>query len=133
MTRPSWDKYFMTIAEAVALRSEDPKTKVGAVLVNNNRIISTGYNGTVPGFDKVEWSNDSKHLHVLHAELNCIIYANRDDAEGAALYVTHSPCADCAKIIAAAKVSKVKYRYLYKNGLGLLILNDFGIQHEEIK
>ena len=132
MIRPTWDEYFIMLAETVAIRSPDPKTQVGAILVKNNRIVSTGYNGAPAGFEGVDWSSNAKHQHVLHAELNAILYANRDDAHNSTLYVTHSPCQECAKIIAAAKVSNVKYKQVYKDGLGLTILKHFEIPTEQI-
>ena len=115
MSRPDWTDYFISLARVVAKRSEDPKTQVGAVLVKDNRIVSTGYNGAPRGvvLPSDIWNSKDKHLYVLHAELNCILYANRDDARGADLYVTHSPCVECVKIIQAAGIDKVYYDKLY--------------------
>lgn len=134
MTRPDWPEYFMNIAKVVATRSEDPKTKVGAVLTKDNRIISSGYNGTVSGFEDVDWNSDEKHVHVLHAELNAIVCASA--TKDTTLYVTHSPCAECAKIIAAAGIMEVIYDVQYKTGCGLTLLRKFGVyvsQVDELK
>jgi dCMP deaminase len=127
MSRLSWDTYFLVVADAISLRSEDPKTKVGALLAKDNRIVSTGYNGAPAGFEYTDWHNDSKHLHVLHAELNCIVYAGQQQAKGCTLYVTHSPCKECAKVIAAAGIDRVVYRTLYKEGQGLRLLFELGV------
>ena len=127
MRRPSWDQYFINIADAVSTRSEDPKTKVGAVLVKDNRIVSTGYNGAPSGYDYTDWNTEAKHETVLHAELNCIVYAGRSNANGAFLYVTHSPCKECAKVLAAVGVDRVVYKNVYKDGEGIDLLNMLGI------
>lgn len=127
MTRPSWDSYFIALATTVATRSEDPKTKVGAVLVSDKRIVSSGYNGSPAGYEFTDWNTERKHDTVLHAELNCIVYAGRALTKGATLYVTHSPCSDCAKVIAAAGIDKVVYKDVYKDGAGIALLKKFGI------
>lgn len=112
--RPDWDTYFLNIAETVAQRSEDPKTQVGCVIVKDNRIVSTGYNGAPAGIEiGEEWHTAEKHKKVLHSELNAIIYAGRDKAEGATLYCTHSPCKECVKTIAAAGIKRVVYKMVY--------------------
>lgn len=113
--RPDWCGYFMDLAHRAATRSEDPKTKVGAVLVKDNRIVSMGYNGAPRGIDLAPevWASKDKHRYVLHAELNCILFADREDREGADLYVTHSPCMECVKIIQAAGIANVYYDKVY--------------------
>lgn len=108
----NWHDYFMQIADAVALRSKDPTTKVGAVLVNaDNHIIGTGYNGMPPGVSETDlWQpREKKYLYVIHAEINCIVHAVRE-TKGATLYCTLSPCAECMKATASAGVKKVYYR-----------------------
>ena len=116
--RPSWDMYFMNIAEVVKLRSCD-FTKVGAVLVsmNDKRIISTGYNSLRSGMDDkvIDWTNREliKDI-VIHAEMNAIIYA-QSKFEDAILYITLSPCKACLKIIASTKIKKVIYKNEYRD------------------
>lgn len=114
----NWDEYFINIAKIISLKSKDLKKQVGCVLVslNNNRIISTGYNGLPSGInDNINW-NDRELVHsmIIHAEMNCIIYAN-NKYENAILYTTLSPCKDCIKIIAAAKIKKVIFLEKYKD------------------
>lgn len=108
----------MNIAKMISLKSKDTKKQVGCVLVslNNNRIISTGYNGLPAGInDNIDWSNRKLvHSMIIHAEMNCIIYAN-NKYENSILYSTLSPCKDCIKIIAAAKIKKVVYLHDYKD------------------
>ena len=108
----------MNIAKMVALKSKDKKRQVGAILVSlsNNRIISSGYNGLPSGInDDIEWSNrELVHSMIIHAEMNCILYAETK-FENSILYSTLSPCKDCIKIIAAAKIKKVIYLDEYKD------------------
>lgn len=103
--------YFMGIANAIALKSKDPSSKVGAVIVDqDNRIVSTGYNGFVAGCDesKLTWERPMKYLTIIHAELNALIYARRD-LSGCKIYVTHGPCESCLKHLLQAKVGEVYY------------------------
>jgi dCMP deaminase len=117
-SRPSWEQYFMAIAQVVKLRSND-FTKVGAVLVsmNDNRIISTGYNSQRAGIDdsKIDW-NDRQLIHdtVIHAEMNALIYA-QSKFEDSILYTTLSPCKACLKIVSATKIKKVVFKDHHKD------------------
>jgi len=99
MDRISWDDYFITIAHAVATRSEDPSSKVGCVIVSrDNAPISFGYNGFIAGCNKhgQTFERPMKYQLVIHAEMNAMIFA-KDDLHGAKLYCTHAPCANCLK------------------------------------
>ncbi len=106
----------MAVAQIVKSRSKDPNTKVGACIVKNNRIISTGYNGFPLGCDdkKYPWSKGdsdatkNKYFYVTHAELNAILNA-RQSVEGATVYVTLYPCNECAKAIIQSGIKKVIY------------------------
>ena len=115
--RPSWDEDFLGIADAVSKRSHDPQTQVGAVITDeNNRIIATGYNGFPPGCDDTSLPNlrPDKYPFMVHAEINAIS-SSRQDIRGATLYVTWSPCRECAKAIITAGVKKVVYKTSYQN------------------
>lgn len=105
-----WDDYFMGVAQLTSLMSKDPRTKVGAVIVDrNNRIISTGFNGLARGIteeSKYLDDRDIKNMMVLHAEQNAIMYA-KQDLSGTSIYVTHFPCAHCASFIIQAGISEV--------------------------
>jgi len=109
----SWDSYFLNIAELVATRSKDPSTQVGAVLVSNRAIISTGYNGFPRGVnDRVpeRFDRPMKYLWTIHAEENAILNAARHGVklEGSSLYITPlPPCTECAKAIAQAGLKEV--------------------------
>jgi dCMP deaminase len=101
----------MDIALMVATRSGDPDTQVGAVLVTkDNRIISTGYNHYPAGYpeEREDWSRPNKYAYVVHAEMNAIAYAKQDISE-ATLYVTLSPCSNCAKLISSSGIKRVVF------------------------
>lgn len=134
LKRPSWDEYFLQIAEVVALRSVDAKTQVGCIIVDGDkRIVSTGYNGTPPGFDdsQIDWFQDTKHPYIIHAEQNALIRADGLKLKNATLYCSYSPCSECAKNIASAGIARVVYRNLYvdkKNQVqGVDVLGLFGV------
>jgi dCMP deaminase len=114
----NWDEYFLNIASMVALKSKDTKKKVGTVLVSldNNRVLSTGFNGLPANVnDNIDWDNrELVHSLIIHAELNCILYAS-SRFENAILYSTLSPCKDCVKIIAAANIKKIIFIEKYKD------------------
>ncbi len=115
--RPSWDHYFIGIAEAVAKRSHDGETQVGVVIVDENkRILATGYNGFPPGCDDRQLPNlrPDKYPFIVHAEINAIA-ASRQDLRNSSLYCTYSPCRDCAKAIITAGIKNVVFQTAYKN------------------
>ena len=109
--RPSWDDYFMAIAEQVCRRSPDPNTKHGCVLVDrDNRIISTGYNGPVSGIpnEMVPLTRPEKYNWFIHAEDNAVAFA-RCDLRGATAYVTGPPCAACFRRLLQVGVKRIVY------------------------
>lgn len=107
-----WDKRFMEMAELVSTWSKDPKTKVGAVIVNNHKqIVGVGYNGFARGvYDKEEWYNDSetKHQLVIHAEVNAIHNSN-SPLDGTTMYCTLMPCPRCMGYIIQSGIKQVFY------------------------
>ena len=115
--RPSWVDYFFNIAEVVATRSHDAETQVGCVIVDeNNRILTTGYNGFPPGIDDDLPPNTrpQKYPYMIHAEINAIA-SSRQDLKGSTLYCTHSPCIECSKAIITAGVRIVRFETPYKD------------------
>ena len=117
MTHLSWDEYFMGIAVFTSLRSKDPNSKVGAVIVNErNHIVGTGYNGFVAGIDeqKFKWDREgdwleTKYPYVVHAEANAILNSTRSDLSGCRIYATLFPCNECAKHIAQKQIREAVY------------------------
>lgn len=133
--RKSWDKYWMDIALMVATRSGDPDTQVGAVLVTkDNRIISTGYNHYPAGYPKdlEDWSKPTKYKYVIHAEMNAIAYAKQDISE-ATLYVTLSPCSDCAKLISSSGIKRVVFLEKRPDPISTEIFRNTNIQLKKLK
>jgi dCMP deaminase len=118
----NWNDYFMNIAQQVSLRSPDPKKQVGVVIVNNqNRIVSTGYNGLPSKFsinDKtLDWT-DREFISsiIIHAECNALLYLNSSfKFSELKIYSTLSPCSECLKLIKACNINKVFYKEKYKN------------------
>lgn len=106
----------MEVARAVASRSKDPSTQVGAVIVDSNNIIkSTGYNGLPNGIPDgaIDWSRagsfmNTKYPYVVHAEVNAIVNA-KTDLTNCTIFVTLFPCHECAKLIVQAGIKKVVY------------------------
>lgn len=131
-TRPDWDHYFFNITREVARRSSCLRRAVGAVVVVDKRIISTGYNGAPPGVrssheigsclrDERGIASGTHHevCRGLHAEQNAILQAARfgTSINGATLYCTHQPCSICAKMIIGAGIRAVKYLEPYPDEL----------------
>jgi dCMP deaminase len=106
--RKPWAEYFFDLAELAASRSTCPRKQVGAVIVKHHRVLSTGYNGSIPGGEHCEDVGcliENDHCkRTLHAEANAIAQAARFGTaiEGASIYVTVTPCADCQKLIHAS-------------------------------
>ncbi len=118
--RKSWDAYFMDIARQVATRSTCDRKHVGCVLVVDRRIISTGYNGSVPGqphCDDVGHDMDNDHcVRTVHAEINAVTQAARSGArtQGAHVFVNTYPCWDCFKVLLTAGVTRVVFDSEYR-------------------
>ena len=107
--RPSWDEYFMEIVEQISARSPDPHTRHGCVLVDqDNRVISTGYNGPVSGLpnDLVPLTRPEKYDWFIHAEDNAVAFS-RCDLRGATAYVTGQPCASCFRRLLQVGVRRI--------------------------
>lgn len=142
--RPSWDQYFMEIAHLVAGRSTCLRRKVGAVVVRDNRILATGYNGAPSGLThcleagclREEMGIPSGERHELcrglHAEQNAIIQAAVYGIPigGATFYLTNQPCSLCAKMLANAGVKRVVYAGDYPDELAEEILKEAGVSLE---
>ena len=125
---------YMRMAQVAAGASHAKRLQVGALAVKDHRILSVGYNGTVPGADNAcEDSAGVTKREVIHAEMNLIYKLARDGqaAAGADLFVTVSPCYECAKAILAVGFSKVWFGQQYRDNAGLELLTMNGVQHEQ--
>lgn len=119
--RKSWDEYFMEITEMVASRSTCDRAFVGCVIVNmDNRIVSTGYNGSVSGnphcLDVGHTMRDGHCIATIHAEMNALLYCAREgiSVKGCKAYVTHFPCLNCTKALIQAGIKEIYYKEDYR-------------------
>jgi len=121
MNRASWDEYFMRIAIEVGTRATCDRKRVGAIIVRNRFILSSGYNGSIPHLahcDDVGHLMDDGHcIRTVHAEANAICQSARNGVriEGATLYVTASPCFNCFKLCASAGIASIVYGEFYRD------------------
>lgn len=113
LRRPSWDTYFLKLAMLVSERSTCPRMHCGCVLVRDKRILSTGYNGSIPGDDHCEDAGclivENHCIRTIHAEMNAIIQCSIHgiSTKGATAYVTNMPCTNCAKALIGAGIAEV--------------------------
>jgi dCMP deaminase len=137
--RPSWDIYFMATAMLMATRSSCERLHVGCVMVSGgdqkNRVVAAGYNGFLPGAPHTSRVRDCHEQATVHAEQNAISDAARRGVslDGATAYITHFPCINCAKIMAAAGIRHIKYHKDYRNDeLVVEILAESGVSVEKL-
>lgn len=150
-TRISWDDYFSILAKMTSMRSSDKHRKVGSVIVSqDNRILSTGYNGTPIGIKETDipWNKEGEYLntkypYIVHSELNAILGYNNNKTllKGARIYTTLFPCNNCMKAIIQSGISEVIYldnhnfkedadvasRYMARHANPLITLRPYGI------
>ena len=115
--RPSWDEYFKEIVQVTAKRSPCERLHVGCLFVKDNRIVSQGYNGFLPGCSHQSIVRDGHEQATVHAEQNAIAdCAKRGvSCQGCTAYITHYPCIICCRLLIAAGISTIKYIHNYKN------------------
>ncbi len=147
MPRPSWDEYFMRIAREVAGRSTCKRRRVGAVMVRDKRILTTGYNGAPRGIvhceergclrDELAIPSGERHelCRGLHGEMNALLQAavHGVGVEGATLYCTNRPCSLCAKMLINAGVRRIVIAEGYPDELGEELLKEAGIPVERFE
>jgi dCMP deaminase len=128
--RPSWDEYFKELVIITSKRSSCNRLHVGCILVKDNRIISQGYNGFLPGAEHISIVRDNHEQATIHAEQNAITdCAKRGvSCDGCTAYITHYPCINCCKMLLAAGIKKIKYINDYKNDE----LNNYFLQQLDI-
>ena len=138
--RKSWDEYFIELAQTVATRGTCDRAYVGCVLVNaDNRIVSTGYNGSVAGnphCDEIGHTMRDGHcIATIHAEMNALLYCAKEgiSVKEARAYVTHFPCLNCTKALIQAGISKIIYKNAYRiDPYALELLEKNNIEHIEM-
>lgn len=129
------DERYLRMTSIWAENSYCERRKVGALIVKDKMIISDGYNGTPAGFENVcEDENGVTKPYVLHAEANAItkVARSNNSSEGATMYVTASPCIECAKLIIQSGIRRVVYRDLYRITSGIDLLKRAGVECEQI-
>ena len=138
--RPSWDDYFMAMTRLVATRSNCDRLAAGAILVKDNRIIATGYNGAPPGLphcDEVGHLMEGGHcVRTIHGEHNVLLQVARLQGAstiGTTLYSKYVPCIHCAKYIAACGIARVVFAKIYRNSDVVDYLKSAGIKVEVYK
>lgn len=145
--RPGWDEYFMKVALLVAERSTCRRHHVGAVIVRNKRILTSGYNGAASGTkdclelgclrDEMNIPSGTRHeiCRAIHAEQNAIIQAGLygSGIEGSTVYCTHSPCILCAKMLVNAKIERFVTCTDYADSSFKKLFKEAGVKYNKIK
>jgi dCMP deaminase len=133
--RPSWDDYFMAIAKLVGTRGTCNRLYSGAILVKNNRIIATGYNGAPPGLphcDDIGHLMEEGHcVRTIHGEHNVLLQAaiqGTTDTVGSTMYTKYAPCMHCAKYVIACGIRRVVMGKTYRNSKTPQLLRDAGVE-----
>lgn len=132
--RKDWHEYFMDIAKVVSTRSTCPRKNIGAVIVKNRTILSTGYNGSIRGRAHcldIGCDMDNGHcVATIHAEANAIIQAAKNGVaiDGAEIYTTASPCWNCFKLIANCGIKKIFYGEFYRDERILKVAKEINLK-----
>lgn len=138
-TRKDWHEYFMDIAKMVATRSTCDRKHIGAVIVRDKTILSTGYNGSIrgrPHCSEIGCDLENEHcVATIHAEANAIIQAAKNGVmiNGAEIYTTASPCWNCFKLIANSGLKKIYYHEFYRDERIMRVAKEIGLELIEIK
>ncbi len=145
--RPTWDAYFLEMARVIARRATCLRRRVGALLVQDKRILATGYNGAPSGLPHCEEVGCRREqlgvpsgqryelCRALHAEQNAIIQAalHGVTTRGAVLYCTTQPCVTCAKMLINAGIVRVVYEGEFADALALEMLREAGVEVEQVR
>jgi dCMP deaminase len=138
MSRVSWERYFMNLAAQAATRSTCPRKHVGAVIVRDRTVLSTGYNGSLRGADHctdVGCLMDNGHcVRTVHAEANALIQAARHGVrlEDAEIYITLSPCFSCFKLVANSGIRTIYYGEPYRDERVFRFAKQLGIRIDHL-
>lgn len=126
--RPSWDQYFVTISHLISQRSSCDRLHVGCVIVKNNRIVTTGYNGFIAGTPHTGVVRNDHEQMTIHAETNAVADAAKRGVslDESTAYITHCPCINCCKILIASGIKTIIYSDDYKNDELVFLLCDRG-------
>jgi len=134
MPRPTWDEYFMNIAKQAATRSTCDRKSVGALIVKNNQILATGYNGSLKGSkhcDEIGHLMEGSHcVRTVHAEANAIVQAayHGISINGSTLYSTASPCFNCFKLMVNSGIKRIIFGEFYRDEKIFEFAKEIGIE-----
>ena len=132
--RASWDEYFLAIAIQVATRATCDRKHVGAVVVRDRTILSTGYNGSISGMPHCDEAGhmmeDGHCVATIHAEVNAVLQAARNGVaiNGACVYTTASPCWPCFKMLSNAGIRRIVYREFYREDRIFSVAEQLGVE-----
>jgi dCMP deaminase len=129
LERPTWDQVWMETARTLSRRSVDPRFQVGAVIVtdDNTQVLAVGYNGDHRGGPNEVESGEPGQSGFIHAEINALIKCDFNNPKRKRMYLTLSPCRQCAKAIVNGGISEVIYGQAYRDISGIELLKDSGI------
>ena len=129
INRPSWDKIWMQMAETISQRSHHPTFKVGALIVtsDNTQVLSLGYNGNAAGLSNVPQSEEPGCSGLLHAEINALLKLDYNNPKDKVMYLTLSPCENCAMAIINSGIKKVVFKEQYRDDSGIKMLQHANI------
>ena len=132
INRPSWNKIWMEMAEIIAQRSHHPTFKVGALIVtsDNTQVLSMGYNGNARGMSNVPQSDEPGCSGLLHAEINALLKLDYNNPKDKVMYLTLSPCENCAMAIINSGIEKVVFKEKYRSTKGIEILEAANVKVE---
>ena len=135
MTRPSWDNIWMDMAKTIAKRSHHPTFQVGAIIVSedNTQVLSIGYNGSYRGGPNKPLSEKPGCSGLIHAEINALLKLDYNNPKKKKMYVTLSPCPDCARAIVNSNIDTIIYSEQYRNIEGIEILKSAGLEVQCLK
>ncbi len=128
--RPSWDQVWMETAKVLSMRSVDPRFQVGSVIVamDNTQVLAVGYNGDHRGGPNEVESNEPGQSGFIHAEINALIKCDFNHPKAKKMYLTLSPCRQCAKAIINGGISEVVYLQEYRDRSGIELLESSGVK-----
>lgn len=134
MTRPTIDEILMESAWLWSRRATCSRLSVGAILVKDTRTIATGYNGAAAGMPHCTHHDDNPCSISVHAEANALAFAAKKgiSTEGSAMYVTHAPCAPCARLMLNAGITEVVFQDFYKSDAGINVLVAAGVAYRRL-
>jgi len=132
--RPSWDEVWMETAKVLSRRSLDPRFQVGAVIVtgDNTQVLAVGYNGDHRGGSNQVESLEPGCSGFIHAEINALIKCDYNNPKRKVMYLTLSPCKQCAKSIVNGGIDEVVYNEEYRDRSGVTLLTDAGVKVRKI-